>query len=129
MEAKIIKKYSKFSIAQLKKKATTKFNSFIRKRDEAQRCISCDSPYFTDAGHFYSGGKYPDLKFNENNVHGQCKTCNYNLDANINEYRLRLENKIGSEKLEELDFLAKRSKQTGYKWDRIFLIEIIEKYK
>ena len=129
MTAKIIKKYSKKTVNSLIKLATTHFNRYIRKRDEGNGCISCDSHTFSDAGHYYSGGHYPSLKFNENNVSGQCKRCNHFLSGNLLEYRKKLIKKIGIKELEKLDFLAERYKQTGYKWDRFFLIEIIEKYK
>ena len=129
MNAKQIQKYKGKSISQLHKLATKHFNSFIRNRDKGKGCVSCDSLTFSDAGHFYSSGHYPILRYDENNVHGQCKRCNYFLHGNLDEYRKRLYKRISELDINELDFKVSHYKQHGYKWDRYFLIEIIEKYK
>ena len=137
MESKTIKKYSKYSIPNLRQKATFVFNRFIRDRDrdgEYYTCISCQSTKKIkgndyQAGHFYSGGNYPEMKFNENNVWGQCKKCNYFVGGNLLEYRKNLIKKIGQKEVDRLDLLAEMSKRTVFKWDRFALIEIIEKYK
>lgn len=128
MESKIIQRYRKKSATQLKGIATTHFNKFIRLRDKGQNCISCDNQ-FNQAGHYYSGGHYSGLKFNEDNVNGQCLQCNYYKHGNLIEYRLKLEKKIGIERLNQLDELAKIYKRSSFKWDKITLIEIIEVYK
>lgn len=123
-------KYNKYSVAQLKTKAQKSFNSYIRKRDEGQACISCGSRSPSHAGHFYSAGHYSALRFNEYNCHLQCVRCNYFLSGNLNQYRINLEKKIGIEKLKQLDNLAAISKRNRiFKWDRFSLIEIIERYK
>jgi len=129
MDSKTIKKYKKKTISQLHKLATKHFNKFIRERDKNKGCVSCDSYTFSDAGHYYSAGHYPPLRYNENNVHGQCKQCNYFLHGNLIEYKNRITKRITINQLIELDFEVIRYKQTGYKWDRYYLIEIIEKYK
>lgn len=138
MDVKTIKKYNGKSITWLKTKATNEFNRFIRERDTDDtgfgRCISSRQPLQipssnAHAGHFYSGGKYPELKFNEDNVHLQGKSDNYFNGGNLLEYRKNLINKIGIERVEKLDIITSASKRTSYKWDRFFLIDIIEKYK
>jgi hypothetical protein len=129
MEVKNIKKYKGKTISQLHKLATKYFNAYIRDRDKHKGCISCDSDTFTDAGHFYSAGHFPSLRYNEMNVFGQCKRCNYFLHGNLDEYRQRITKRITPEQLESLDYEVKRYKQTGYKWDRWYLIEVIETYK
>ncbi len=129
MNAKQIKKYKGKSIAYLHGKATLYFNKYIRLRDHSKGCVSCDSPTFSDAGHFYPAGHYPPLKYNENNVHGQCKQCNYFYHGNLIEYRKLITNRITKTQLLELDYKVALYKRNGYKWDRFFLIEIIETYK
>lgn len=137
MNSKVITKYKSKSIPWLKKKATDNFNRFIRERDSEDgygRCISSGQPLRVPsinahAGHFYSGGHYPILKFNEDNVHLQGKSDNYFKSGNLLEYRKNLIRKIGAQKVEKLDLLAAQSKRMCFKWDRFFLIEIIEKYK
>lgn len=129
MNAKTIQKYKLKSISQLKKIADRHFNKFIRFRDQNKVCVSCNQKSVLQAGHFYSAGHYPILRYNENNCFGQCKKCNLFLSGNLNEYRKNLIKKIGREKVEELDLKVAIYKQNGYKWDRYFLIETIEKYK
>lgn len=138
MDSKTIQKYSIKTIPQLLKIATTHFNRFIRERDTDDngfgRCISSGQSLKVPsrnahAGHFYSGGKFPALKFNEDNVHLQGKSDNYFNGGNQLEYRKNLIKKIGIERVEKLDQIADISKRQSFKWDRIYLIEIIEKYK
>jgi len=128
MEAKTIQKYKKKTLPQLIKIATTHFNKFIRERDKELSCVSCNGRV-EQAGHFYSGGHYSALRFNENNVHGQCKRCNMFLSGNLNEYRRNIINRIGENGLIQLDEIADYYKKNAFKWDRFRLIEIIEKYK
>lgn len=74
------------------------FNRYIRLRDKDQTCISCDKDLTDkyDAGHYYSCGAYPALRFEELNTHGQCVRCNQHLHGNITEYCIRLVRRIGS---------------------------------
>ncbi len=138
MEAKTIQKYKKKSTSALKKRAIFWFHKFIRLRDCDENgyanCISSGVPliYGNDncqAGHFYSGGKYETLRFNENNVNIQCKSDNYYNSGNENEYRKALIRKIGKEEVENLDLISDQDKRTSHKYDRFFFIELIEKYK
>jgi hypothetical protein len=80
------------------------FNAFIRKRDTGKPCISCDRPLKGkyDAGHYYSVGAYPNLRFDEDNVFGQCTHCNMHKGGNISEYALRLPKRIGQEAFDAL---------------------------
>ena len=82
------------------------FNAFIRERDKSMPCISCDAlaeTYKLTAGHFWPT-TYQYLRFNEDNVHSQCWfNCNKNKHGNVNEYRIRLIQKIGEKRVKELD--------------------------
>ena len=73
------------------------FNTYIRLRDKNKACISCgvNLGQSFDAGHFFSVGANPGLRFNEDNVHGQCKKCNLHLHSNASNYALELPNRIG----------------------------------
>jgi len=83
------------------------FNKFIRLRDKDKGCISCatslDKKF--DAGHYYSTGSYPELRFNEDNVHGQCVHCNQHKRGNLIEYGFALKDRIGKDRMNNLDFL------------------------
>ncbi len=82
------------------------FNEFIRLRDAGDPCISCEAlpgTYRMSAGHFYPAGSEKSVRFDEDNVHGQCWfNCNKNQHGNLLEYRPRLINKIGEERFEAL---------------------------
>jgi len=81
------------------------FNSWIRLRDKDNFCISCDTPMQGrkgDASHFYPT-TYTYLRFNPDNVHLSCVTCNQFKHGNLQEYRPRLINKIGLKRVEYLD--------------------------
>ena len=129
MEARQIAKYQKYTTAQLREKAGRVFRKWIRKRDADRPCISCGSWNVSDGGHYYSAGHHPALEFNEDNVHGQCRRCNFYLSANQVEYRKGLIQRIGPERVYKLDTLADFYKRAGWKHDRFYLIEIIERYK
>lgn len=131
-------KYKHLSVAKLLKIATKNFNAFIRNRDTDSngygRCISKNVPLKVPseeahAGHYYSADKFPMLRFNEDNVHLQCRSDNFYKEGNPEAYRINLIKKIGLERVEELDRIAALNKRACFKWCRIELIEIIEKYE
>lgn len=142
MNVKIIQKYKDKSVSKLLGLATSHFNAFIRFRDSTPigngerfgACISCGRRLIVpsdqaQAGHYYEAIKYPSLRYDENNVHLQCKKCNYFLSANLLPYKKNLTEKIGVKKVQRLDDIVGMTRGRNQKWDRILLIEIIEKYK
>lgn len=99
--------------SQWDKEAQSAFNRFIRVRDGGRDCISCDaslvgnSNYLTgsaiDASHYRSRGAASHLRFNVFNVHSACTRCNRQLSGNAVEYRIRLIERIGLERVERLE--------------------------
>lgn len=87
------------------KEARREFNKFIRLRDKDDPCISCGKyhPGKYDAGHYRTTKAAPELQFEELNCHAQCVPCNKHLSGNIVEYRIRLCQKIGQDKVEWLE--------------------------
>ena len=105
---------------QWAKEAQIEFNRFVRFRDHKEPCVSCgryDSEITErltggkwDCGHYLTVGAHPELRFNEDNAHKQCKTCNggsgkytkknYTVGK---EYRELLIIKVGLEKVEWLE--------------------------
>lgn len=85
--------------------AQAAFNAWVRARDERLPCISCGlfrkGTYH--AGHYRSVGSSPELRFNPDNVHRQCASCNLYLSGNLIQYRIRLIEKIGLEKVQWLE--------------------------
>lgn len=88
-------------------------NRYIRLRDRDDPCISCGRYEWEikhssrggkwDAGHYISRGAAPELRFHEDNIHKQCKYCNDRLSGNFAQYRIRLIEKIGLERVEFLE--------------------------
>lgn len=89
------------------REAQTAFNRFIRLRDSGNPCISCDKPddgsHQRHASHYRSCGANPELRFNELNVWASCAQCNSMKSGNLLEYRIRLINKIGLDKVDWLE--------------------------
>lgn len=101
-------------------------NKHVRQRD-GNFCISCNKEVKgkIDAGHMFSVGNYPSVRFDERNINSQCIRCNQFNGGSLLEYREYLIKKIGLEQFEDLDRLAHKN--------RIFDIEeikeMIKKYK
>lgn len=102
------------TLPKLIKEAQYFFNRFIRLRDirAGHGCISSGLPYTEsghltgggwDAGHYRSVGSAPHMRFVEDNVHLQSKRENkYNSGAAV-DYRIRLIQRIGIERVEALE--------------------------
>lgn len=112
-------------------RAQRAFNWFIRERDKGKPCISCGVPLVAggvgggfDCGHFRSVGAARHLRFVEDNAHGQCKHCNKHLAGNHAEYRKRLIERIGMQRVEQLE-----ADQTIRKYTREGLEEIARHYR
>jgi hypothetical protein len=90
--------------------AQTHFNEYIRLRDKDKGCISCGKELKkgnTDAGHYMSSGGHYNVRFNEDNVHGQCsRPCNKDKSGDLLNYRKGLINRIGLERLEHLESIS-----------------------
>lgn len=99
--------------AEWEREAQAAFNRYIRMRDMYQECIShpgkliSNSNYITgsaiDASHYRSRGAASHLRFNVFNVHAACTRCNRQLSGNAVEYRIRLIERIGLERVERLE--------------------------
>ena len=86
------------------KDAEGAFNAWVRRRDEKLPCVSCGGTTGQrHAGHFFSVGARPELRFNADNVHGQCAQCNTYLHGNLLMYRIELLRRIGHSRLESLE--------------------------
>lgn len=103
------------------------FNKWINLRDKGLPCISCDKPITgrVNASHFWNANNHYNVRFNEDNVHSSCITCNQFLSGNLLEYRTRLISKIGEHRF---NILEAESKQTR-KFTIDELKEIITIYK
>jgi len=109
------------SRAEHLREAQAAVNEYVRLRDARLPCISCDSmpsdnDLMTgsrwDAGHYRSVGACPELRFEPLNIHRQCVKCNRNLSGNAVEYRIRLVQRIGAEKVAWIEGLHPACKYT-----------------
>lgn len=134
----------KKTTSKLKQDLQVLFNKYIRQRDSKDgkfTCISCGETKPVDqmnAGHFFNVRNYDGLRFDEDNVHGECAYCNCWNESHLVGYTLNLQNKIGLKRFNELLERTNEYKRTGVnssiigrlnKWDRLALEELIEHYK
>ena len=109
----------------------TQVHAYVRKRDEGKPCISCGVPYSKDfqCGHHYSSNSFVTLRYNLNNLNGQCKRCNLFLEGNFDNYALNLPDRIGKESYNKLVELAGVDKQFQKVWNLENLKEIRDNIK
>lgn len=94
------------TLSDWKKDAQVVVNQWVRLvRDKDDGCISCGTRTASQyhAGHYRSRGAVPSLALEECNINKQCLQCNNFNSGNIIEYRIRLLEKIGQEKLDWLE--------------------------
>jgi hypothetical protein len=113
----------------LVKRAQMAVNSYVRVRDAGGSCISCQKPLGTepntyDAGHYRSVGSAPHMRFVEDQINGQCKHCNQYLSGNPIGYRKGLIERIGLDRVEQIE-----SDQTIRKYTREGLSELAKQYR
>lgn len=114
------------TLGQLKKIAQRNVNKYIRERDAFSGCISCGRPV-TDAGHYISVKLCDAMRFDDDNIHGQCAYCNRFLEGNTVEYRMGLIERYGEEYVTSLEERYLQHKRTLHKWDRFTIDQINKK--
>ena len=116
-----------------KAKTVTKVvvHSYIRKRDKGKPCISCGCDWNDtfEAGHHYKSETFETLKYNLDNINGQCFYCNNRLEGNFEYYALNLPKRIGLERYNELVRLASIDKHFEKVWNVENLKEIRNQVK
>lgn len=134
LDAKTIQKYKGKSIGWLVDKAQENVNRYVRDRDSVNGyfiCISCQElkpVNQMNSGHYFQKEvkQYRAVRFDLDNLNGQCVRCNKYLSGNLIPYRKNLLLKIGENRLGQLE---KKAELNNFTYSREFLIEIIEKYK
>lgn len=87
-------------------RAQAAFNAYVRERDAEQPCISCGRLDLRDpltgggwdAGHYRTVAACPQLRFEPDNCHRQCKFCNRGRAQSV-EHRAGVLARIGAERL------------------------------
>lgn len=116
------------TLTQHESDAKKVFQRWIRMRDKDRTCISCDtnnSPIW-DAGHWWKAELYSGLIFDQDNVHKQCRRCNWFLGGNETNYRLGLIARYGAEFVARIE--ERKDRLREYKFTKEELIRIKETY-
>jgi len=117
------------SLPKLKQECQIVFNAYIRKRDQGKPCISCGRIRPLQAGHYWAVKICDGLRFDEDNVHGECSGCNCFDACHLIPYTENLKAKIGDKRYNELKERASDYRKYGYRWSRSEIIELIDYYK
>lgn len=117
------------TLPKLKADCQKVFNEYIRLRDAGKPCISCGLYKDLQAGHYYAVKGYDGLRFDEDNVNGECSGCNCFDESHLIGYGENLVKRIGTQRMAILKTKAQTYKQIGYKWSKSELVELIEIYK
>lgn len=128
---KITEKKVKTEDEKLVNKLDRVFSAYIRLRDVMCNgyfvCISCGKiKHFSegDCGHFYSR-RHMSTRFDEDNCHMECRSCNSFDGDHLHGYTANLERKIGKTRLDIL-----RWKHNQYKkWTKEELQMMIDHYR
>ena len=117
------------SLAKLKADCQLVFNQYIRLRDKGKPCISCGQFKTLQAGHYFPIQGFDGLRYDEDNVSGECEYDNCFNEAHLISYGINLKNRIGEERYNALLIRADDYKKVGYRWSRSEIIELTDYYK
>lgn len=117
-------------IATALKTTKTVVHKMVRLRDKGKPCISCGCQWNDgfEAGHCYPT-KFRSIRFWFYNINGQCFKCNNFEDGNQDNYLLNLPERIGQERFDELQRLAKEDRKFNKHWTKDELSEIRKEAK
>ena len=106
-------------------------HKYVRQRDKGKPCISCGRDWDSSfqAGHRFDQKQYNKIRFDLDNIHGQCPGCNQYNDGNYNAYHLRLPKRIGVETYQNLEKRAEIALRIPWTWTRHELRDIQNKIK
>jgi hypothetical protein len=114
--------------------AQDEINAWVRKvRDRNEPCISCGRHHNGQyhGGHYRSVGATKGLmldgvplRYHEDNIQKQCSCCNNHKSSNSIEYRIRLVQKIGVDRVEAIE-----NCHTMGKFSLEEIVAIKDKYK
>lgn len=92
------------------KEAQIAVNRYIFWRDFGHPCIACGKTLnygvrggAVDASHYRSRGSASHHRYNVFNIHAGCVRCNRELSGNLIPFRINLIDKIGAERVEQLE--------------------------
>lgn len=102
------------TVSQLEEECRRIVQAISRIRDHEDGCISCHVPSnyggVWHGSHYRSHGGCSSLQFHLWNIHKACEQCNFMKGGNISEYRPRLVQKIGADRVEWIECQPKSMK-------------------
>lgn len=115
-------------LKQLKEKAREVFNKWIRTRDKDQVCITCGGKV-EHAAHLYSANIFWWLEFDEVNVNGSCRNCNfYGHPVDFDKHAFNVMIRHGEDKIAELKRSADGLRPTEKRGEEYYQ-NVINQYK
>ena len=85
-------------------KEQARVNALVRKRDKGKPCISCGKEGVElEAGHYISRAISSKMRYDMDNIHGQCWHCNNILHGNKEGFKRGLVMRYNKEYLDSLD--------------------------
>lgn len=97
-------------------------NAYVRERDKGKGCISCDSPEYQEAGHFFAiGSKYQcnPFRLDARQIMGQCTHCNHFVGGgNRAGYERGIIERYGQEYLDNLYKLKYDADNNPERWTK-----------
>ena len=106
-------------------------HDYVRMRDKGKPCVSCGRDWDSSfqAGHRFDKKQYNRIRFDLDNIHGQCPGCNQYNDGNYNAYHLRLPKRIGMVEYQKLEKRAEIALRIPHTYTRYELKEIQKQIK
>jgi hypothetical protein len=118
-------------LPELKVEAQEAFNEWVRERDHGKGCFVCGALLLIggvgggfDAGHIRARSQADHLRYDERNVHGQCKHCNAAGSTKDHEMREAAERLLGKEAADAL-----YADNRVHKWQRDEVRAIRDHYR
>lgn len=127
------RKLTKKTLGQLHKTLWPIFSLHIKLKHSHDgrwcSCYTCGNPIEIgkincQGGHFIARGKSP-TKYHEDNVRPQCSGCNMEEKGEFIRFEKALMEEIGYHRVQALKELS----EEAWKWNRLDLIDMIERYR
>lgn len=103
-ERRAINQAKKNTLKTRKAAAKKACHDYIRARDSGKGCICCGKSLGANyhAGHFIESGNNPQIRYDEDNIHGQRLDCNFFKGGDSGDYQTNLIKKIGIDRVNRL---------------------------
>ena len=114
------------NLEEIKSQTRKLVHKYIQLRDKGKSCISCGTPlgYNYDAGHIFSAGQHNMIRYDLDNIHGQCIKCNRYNEGEYEKSRIATKERIGEERFRRLEKRAEIALRVPFTWSKYELRNI-----